>query len=130
MPRPVSKGEYDQKFRARTSIRPRNSPGTLSALMPKKSLICVLAIRTAIPFVKPTNHGTGNIFLTAEPKPVAPRTTRNTPAIRVHMKKAIHPVARHDSIYDHNEMPRSALQSGVVDPPKARKSGKPATIAQ
>ena len=34
-------------------MRPTKSPGTLSIFRPKKSLICVLAIRTAMPLVKP-----------------------------------------------------------------------------
>lgn len=45
----------------------------------------VLAITTAMPFVKPTITGRG-MYLTAEPVPVRPITTSITPAISVHMK--------------------------------------------
>ena len=64
----------------------RNSPGTASIVRPKKSLICVLAISTAMPLVKPTTTGRG-MNLTAAPMPVAPRTTSMTPAIIVHMNR-------------------------------------------
>ena len=89
-PRPVSKGENVRKFRARISIRARNSPGTLSTLRPKKSLICVLAMMTAMPFVNPTTTGRG-IYFTAVPRPVMPRMTSITPAMSVHMNKPSRP---------------------------------------
>ena len=73
-----------------TVIRPRKSPGTLSTLSPKKSLICVLAIVMAMPFVNPTTTGRGMNF-TAVPRPVAPSRTSSTPAISVHMYRPSRP---------------------------------------
>ncbi len=71
-------------------MRARNSPGTLSTFSPKKSLICVLAMITAMPFVNPTTTGRG-IYFTAVPRPVTPRMTSSTPAIIVHMNKPSSP---------------------------------------
>ena len=65
-------------------MRAANSPGTLSMCSPKKSLICVLAMITAMPLVNPTTTGRGMNF-TAFPRPVMPRNTSITPAISVHM---------------------------------------------
>ena len=56
-------------------MRSQNSPGTLSRCRPKKSLIWVLAMSTAMPLVKPITTGRGMNF-TAVPMPVTPRTTR------------------------------------------------------
>jgi hypothetical protein len=39
--------------------RGRNTPEGCAIESPKKSLICVLAIRSAMPFVKPTSTGRG-----------------------------------------------------------------------
>ena len=47
---------------ARAFIRNQNSLGTLARCRPKKSLICVLAISTAIPLVKPMTTGPRNKF--------------------------------------------------------------------
>ena len=58
----------------------------MASWIPKKSRICVLAMSTAIPFVNPTTTGRG-MKVTAAPIPVAPRTTRMTPAIIVHMNR-------------------------------------------
>src|SRR5712692_7193809 len=60
-------------------------PGHVVHAQPKKSRICVLAMRMAIPFVKPTMTGRGK-YLTAVPMPVTPSKTRRTPAIMVHVK--------------------------------------------
>jgi hypothetical protein len=49
---------------------------------PKKSRNCVLAIRMAMPFVKPTTTGRG-MNRTADPMPVAPSAMRMMPAIIV-----------------------------------------------
>ncbi len=43
-------------------MRARNSPGTFSICRPKKSLICVLAMMTAMPLVNPTTTGRGMNF--------------------------------------------------------------------
>ncbi len=73
---------------ASASARPRamNSVGTLVMRRPNTSRICVLAISTAMPLVKPITTGCGMNF-TAEPAPVAPITIRMTPAIIVHMNR-------------------------------------------
>ena len=63
-------------------MRWKKSPGMCSICKPKKSRICVLAIRIAMPFVKPMTTGRGKYF-TAVPMPVAPSSTRITPAIMV-----------------------------------------------
>ena len=51
-------------------MRPMKSPGTGAVRRPKKSLICVLAMRMAMPLVKPTMTGRG-MNLTAVPRPVS-----------------------------------------------------------
>ncbi len=125
--RDVSSGENDEKLCARVRIRAENSPGTLSIFSPKKSLIWVLAMMTAMPFVKPTTTGRG-MNLTAVPKPVAPRIRSITPAIRVHMKSP--------SIPCFATMPKTTTTNAPVgppiwveDPPRAE-IAKPATMAQ
>ena len=82
----VSNGDRVPRLRTTTCKRPRKSPGTGPVCRPKKSLICVLAIMTAMPLVNPTTTGRGMNF-TAVPNPVAPRMTRMTPAISVHMNR-------------------------------------------
>ena len=57
---------------------------------PKKSRICVLAIRTAMPLVKPMTTGRG-MYFTAVPRPVMPSSIRITPAISVHMNSPSRP---------------------------------------
>ena len=57
---------------------------------PKKSLICVEAISTAMPLVNPITTGRG-IKRTAEPSPVRPITSRMTPAISVTMARPLIP---------------------------------------
>ena len=80
--RKVDSRESVWKLLRIASMRPRKSPGTLSIFSPKKSLICVLAISTAIPFVNPITTGRG-MKRTAVPKPVAPIITNRIPAINV-----------------------------------------------
>ena len=62
------RGDAEQRRRAARSCpgdcasacrRGTNAAGTLSMRRPRKSLICVLAIRTAIPFVNPMTTGRG-----------------------------------------------------------------------
>src|SRR5713226_3080693 len=108
-------------------MRARNSPGTLSIFNPKKSFSCVLAIITAMPFVKPTTTGRGMNF-TAVPKPVTPRISRRTPAIKVDMNNPSTPYFA--------MMPKTTTTNApvgppiwVFDPPRAEIT-KPATIAQ
>ena len=70
--------------------------------MPKKSLICVLAITTAMPFVKPMTTGRGMNW-TAVPMPVRPMITSSTPAIIVHMNRPSTPYLRDDARHDDDE---------------------------
>ncbi len=53
-------------------------------------MICVLAITSAMPFVKPITTGRG-MNRTAVPVPVSPMMTSSTPAIIVHMNRASTP---------------------------------------
>ncbi len=76
--------------------------------MPKKSLIWVLAIITAIPFVNPTTTGRGMNF-TALPNPVKPNATRITPAISVHMNSPSNPYLL--------TMPKTTTTKAPVGPP-------------
>ncbi len=57
-------------------------------MKPRKSLICVLAISTAMPLVKPTTTRPRNEVDGASPCPSAPSTTSRTPAIIVHEEQA------------------------------------------
>jgi hypothetical protein len=61
-----------------------NSLGTSVIVKPRKSLIWVETINTAMPFVKPMTIGRGMNF-TAVPRPVNAMTSRMTPAIIVTM---------------------------------------------
>lgn len=101
--------------------------GTCSMVSPKKSLICVLAMTTAIPFVNPITTGRGMNF-TALPRPVAPRVTSKTPAMIVHMNSPSTPCFC--------TMPATTTTNApvgppicVLEPPKAEMR-KPAVIAQ
>ena len=67
-------------------IRGANSLGTSSTARPKKSLICVEAISTAMPLVKPIVTGRG-MYRTAEPRPVSPIKSSIAPAIAVHINR-------------------------------------------
>ncbi len=83
---PMASRTADQRTLPRLStrrrMRNRNSLGTVPVSRPRKSLICVEAIKTAIPFVKPIVTGRG-IYFTAEPKPVTAMSKRITPAMIV-----------------------------------------------
>src|SRR5229473_8120586 len=107
--------------------RNQNSPGTLCKCKPQKSLIWVLAINTAIPFVKPSTTGRG-INFTAEPMLVTPNTTSSTPAIIVHMKSPSMPCTATIP-----EMTTTNAPVGppicVFDPPSAE-IRNPVTMAQ
>ena len=67
-------------------IRGANSLGTSSTARPKKSLICVEAISTAMPLVKPIVTGRG-MNRTAVPSPVRPIKSSIAPAIAVHINR-------------------------------------------
>ena len=79
---PVARGDHVEKPTPSVCSLGTNSLGTFSMARPKKSRICVLAINTAMPLVKPTTTGRG-MNRTADPIPVAPNTTSITPAITV-----------------------------------------------
>ena len=106
--------------------RPRKSPGTLSICNPRKSFTWVLAMRRAIPLVKPTTTGRG-MNLTADPSPVAPRATSITPAIRVQTNRPLTP--------NFATMPATTTTKAPVGPlicacePPRAEAMKPATIA-
>ncbi len=69
---------------ATAAMRRMNSPGFSAICNPRKSRICVLAISTAMPLVKPITTGRGMNF-TALPLFVTPSSRSMTPAIIVHM---------------------------------------------
>ena len=64
------------------SILAMNSPGTAVIVRPSASLICVEAMRMAMPLVKPIRIGRG-MNLTAVPSPVTASPASSTPAIIV-----------------------------------------------
>ena len=106
-------------------MRPRNSPGHVGVCRPNRSRICVLAISTPMPLVKPITTGRG-MYLTAVPRPVTPSRIRITPAISVHMNRPSMPCAA--------TMPETTTTKAPVgppiwtrDPPSAEMM-KPATI--
>ena len=103
-----------------------NSLGTAPVLSPKKSLICVEAIRMAMPLVKPTTTMRG-MYRTAEPNPVTPIRTRKMPAMKVTSASPLMPKRA--------KMPATITTKAPVgppicvrEPPKAEIT-KPATTA-
>ena len=94
---------------------------------PKKSLIWVLAISTAMPLVKPITTGRG-MNLTAVPSPVTPSRIRTTPAISVHMNRPSRPCFA--------TMPATTTTNAPVGPPiwvrdpPSAEIRNPATMAQ
>ena len=112
---------------ARAFMRSQNSPGTFCKLKPKRSLICVLAIKTAMPLVNPITTGRG-MNLTADPMPVAPSTTSRTPAITVHMKRPSTPCTATIPATTTTNAPVGP-PIWVFDPPSAE-IRNPVTIAQ
>ena len=63
-------------------MRGMKALGTSPVFSPRKSLICVEAISSAMPLVKPMVTGRG-MNLTAAPRPVSPMTMSIAPAIIV-----------------------------------------------
>ena len=123
----VAVSDHVGELAARAFMRRQNTPGTFSSCNPKKSLICVLAIRTAMPLVNPMTTGRGRNF-TPVPMPVAPMTTSRIPAITVHMNRPSTPCTA--------TMPATTTTKApvgppiwVLDPPNAE-TRKPVTIAQ
>ena len=105
----------------------RNSLGTVADESPKKSLICVDAISTAIPLVNPmvTDRGMNR---TAVPRPVSPITIRITPAMAVHISKPGTPNSVNDAANDYHERAGRAQRFGSVSRPE-RRNDEPAMIA-
>lgn len=127
MPSAAAEGVKVPRWEPSISIRGTNAAGTAPILRPRKSLICVLAMRTAMPFVNPTTTGRGR-YLTAVPMPVAPRTTSSTPAIIVHMNSPLTPCSA--------TMPATTTTNAPVGPPiwnfepPSAEMMKPVTMAQ
>jgi hypothetical protein len=128
VPRPtLNADQFGLAKCAKSSLmRGRNSLGTGPVLSPKKSLICVEAIRMAMPLVKPMTTMRG-MKRTAAPNPVRPMITSRMPAITVTMAKP--------GIPKRSTMPATITTKAPVgppiwvrDPPRAEMM-KPATTA-
>jgi hypothetical protein len=111
-----------------SAILGTSSPGTgPCSVIPKKSLICVLAMTSAMPLVNPMTTGLG-MKRTAVPDPVSPMITRTTPAIIVHMNKPSTPYLA--------MMPDTTTTNAPVGPPiwtyepPSAEMMKPVTTAQ
>ncbi len=108
-------------------MRWKKSPGTLAMRSPKKSRIWVLAMRMAMPFVKPMITGRGK-YLTADPIPVAPRIRSSKPAIMVQVNRPSMPYFA--------MIPETTTTNAPVGPPiwvfepPSAEIRKPVTIAQ
>ena len=79
---------------------------------PKKSLICVLAIRTAIPLVKPITMGRGMNF-TAVPMPVTPRIMSSNAGHHGAHEQSVHAVHRDNSRDHHYKRARRTADLGL-----------------
>ena len=101
-------GDHVDRCAASARILGMKSPGTASRRSPSRSRICVLAIRIAIPLVKPTTTGRG-MNRTADPIPVTPSATSSPPAISVHMNRPSTPCAA--------TMPATMTTKAPVGPP-------------
>src|SRR4029078_3096013 len=97
----VAGHEIVKRFVASACTRPVKSPGTFSIASPKKSLICVRAISTAIPLVNPTITGRGMYFIVV-PRPVRPSRSKIKPAINVQMHKQ-YAILRDNAVDDNDE---------------------------
>ena len=90
-------------------MRGTSSAGTGSDNgIPSRSLICVLAMTSAMPLVNPMTTGLG-MNRTAVPVPVKPMITSSTPAIMVHMNKPSMPCSA--------MMPETTTTNAPVGPP-------------
>ena len=94
---------------------------------PKKSRICVLAMRMAMPFVNPMITGRGK-YLTAEPMPVIPRMSSSTSSHHRAGEQAFDAVFGDDSETTTTNAPVGPPIC-VFEPPSAE-IRKPVTIAQ
>src|SRR6202158_1044648 len=97
---------------ANARIRWKKSPGTWSMRKPKRSRICVLAMRMAMPLVKPTMTGRGKYFI-AVPMPATPRRT----STQVPAKEALAAVLVYDPGKHADERARRAadLRFGAAE---------------
>ena len=108
------------------SIRAMNSPGSVPMASPSASLICVDAMRMAMPLVKPIRIGRG-MNLTAVPRPVTARPTSSTPAIIVTISSPERPCCA--------MMPATMTTKAPVGPPiwtrepPSAETSSPPTIA-
>jgi len=89
------------------AIRPKNSLGVATA-RPRKSLIWVEAMSSAMPLVNPSTTGRGMNF-TDWPRPVSARNTRMTPAIMVTISRPERPCCA--------MMPATMTTKAPVGPP-------------
>ena len=71
-------------------MRSKNSLGECARSRPRKSLIWVVTISSAMPLVNPSTTGRGMNF-TAVPRPVKPSTSSITPAIIVTISRPDRP---------------------------------------
>ena len=107
-------------------MRAKNSLGFPASFSPRKSLICVEAMSSAMPFVKPRTTGRGMNF-TAWPRPVSARNSRMTPAIIVTISRPERPCLA--------MMPATMTTKAPVGPPiwmrepPSSDTRKPPTIA-
>ncbi len=107
-PRPSAAKLVVSRFEASAAMRAKNSLGESGSVRPRKSLIWVEAISTAMPFVNPSTTGRG-MNLTACPRPVTARNTRITPAIIVTMRSPDRPCVA--------MMPATITTNAPVGPP-------------
>ena len=90
------------------AMRAKNSLGGSPMPRPKKSLICVEAMSSAMPLVKPSTTGRGMNF-TACPSPVTRQDHQDDAGHHRHHQQAGHAVRGDDARDDHDERPgRSA----------------------
>ncbi len=89
---------------ARTRRRPRNSPGSGGVCRPNKSRICVLAIRIAMPLVKPITTGRG-MYFTAVPEPGDAEQDQHHAGHQGAHEQPVEAVGGDDAGHDHDECP-------------------------
>ena len=104
----VACDDQEGKLAANAFMRNQNSPGTVRSCNPKKSLIWVLAISTAMPLVKPmTRNKLNRGAHTGGPK----HDQQNSGHHRTH-EKPINAVRSHDTGYHHDEGASRAANLG------------------
>ena len=82
-------------------MRSQNTPGTFSSLRPKKSFTWVLAIRMAMPLVKPITIGRG-MYFTADAHAGEPHDDENDPGHHRTHEQAVNAMRGHNAgDYDH-----------------------------